>query len=87
MNEDSGVRKVNEVLDLVRNVVTTVYSLWMFWELAKVMCPQLKVKEDIWRAQIEAKLEKYIHRPLTETEVNDFIGEVTAYVREQEDGS
>jgi hypothetical protein len=51
-------------IDLALKIVSAVYTLFAAWQVAKMMCPQLKVHETMAIAAVKRKFEKKAPRTL-----------------------
>jgi hypothetical protein len=69
--------------ELVSKVIMAAYSLFVAWQMAKVICPPLAVQEKIAVAWLQKHLP---HRPrkVSQREADDLVADVTKYAREQE---
>lgn len=54
----SGTAKLVRALDLTCKIITTAYTLWGAWQVAKALNPALKVKEDLLMAGIRRRFER-----------------------------
>ena len=68
---------------LVQALILTAYTAFMAWQVAKTVCPQLAVREQLLIARIRQYL-PHRPRPASQREGDDFVAEVMRYAREQE---
>lgn len=72
-------------LDIAAKTIMLVYTAFTAWQVAKALCPPLAVHEQVLVARVRAKLPAK-PRPVTRREADEFIAEVTQFVREQGKG-
>jgi len=69
-------------LDLAKSAIMFVYSAFMAWQMAKMVCPGLEVHEKILVEKISRKFRK--PGEPTQRDIDEFVAEVTQYVRSQD---
>lgn len=76
--------KVAERLEIAARVIMLAYTALMAWQVAKAICPPLAVHEQVLIARVRQRLPQK-PRPVAKREADEFVAEVTRFVREHEE--
>lgn len=75
-----------ERLEIAARVILLAYTAFTAWQVAKVICPPLAVHEQIIAERIRRRFAGRRPRTVTGRQADEFVAEVTQYVRQHEEG-
>ena len=76
--------RVAQRLEIAARVIMLVYTAFTAWQVAKAICPPLAVREQIVMERVRRKLASNRPRQVTRQQADEFVAEVTRFVREHE---